>query len=261
MKNKLLFFILFVFGFNIDAQNPAANTDAYKSGEFLKYSLSYGWITAGYATFSVEDSLLNGVNTEFIEMKGISAGVLEALYKIRDTYTTFIDPEIHQPIKSIRDIREGKYRYYNEVTFDYSTIVEDSITIQSKKSGEHQVPYVIQDILSSLYYCRRFEFNDDLKVGEIIALDTYFGDELYPLKMKFMGIETVKTKNGKIESYLFHPVTEVGRAFKTEDDMKLWISRDKNRIPALIKMNLKVGSFVVELIEYKNLANPFSSKK
>lgn len=261
MRQKLLFLILIAFSLSSLAQNPASSTNAYKSGEYLKYSLSYGWITAGYATFSVNDSVLNGINTEHIEMKGKSAGILEALYKIRDTYTTFIDPEINQPVKSIRDIREGKYRYYNEVTFDYSTVVEDSITIYSKKSGEHRVPHIIQDILSSLYYCRRFEFNDDLQTGEIIDVGTYFGDELYPLKMKYMGIETIKTKNGKIESYLFHPITEVGRAFETEDDMKLWISRDKNRIPALIKMNLKVGSFVVELIEYKNLTHPFTSKK
>lgn len=76
-----------------------------------------------------------------------------------------------------------------------------------------------------------------------------------------MGIEVVKTKNGKVEAFLFHPVTEVGRSFKTEEDMKVWISRDLNRIPVLIKMNLKVGSFEVELVEYRNLSNPFSSKR
>lgn len=261
MKRIYIFIFSVIATLNLMAQSPAKSTRAYKTGEEVKFSLSYGWVTAGYVTFTVNDAVIGGINTTQLTMTGRTSGMLDALYKIKDQYTSFIDPKSNQPLKSIRDIREGKYKYYNEVTYDYSNQVEDSITIFSKKSGEHKVPYDIQDILSSLYYGRKYAFNDDMKPGEIITFQTYFSDEIYPLRIKYMGIETIKTKNGKIECFLFHPVTEVGRAFKTEEDMKLWVSRDKNRIPVAAKMNLKIGSFYMDLVEYKNLSHPFSSKK
>ncbi len=253
--------ILLIMANTSHAQSPASSTNAYKNGEYMKYSLNYGFITGGYATFTVEEAYIDGIKTEHISLVGISAGIVEALYTIRDKYTSYVNPETHQPVKSIRNIKEGRYKYYNEVTYDYNTLKEDSITIQSKRSGEVRVPKDIQDIISAVYYARNFCFNDDMKKGDIISFNSYFGDEIFPLKIKFMGIETIKTPQGKVECFLFHPVTEVGRAFKTEEDMKLWITRDKNRIPILAKMNLKVGSFTVELEEYKNLNHPFSSLK
>lgn len=261
MKRIYIFLFSVIGTLNLVAQSPAQSTEAYKTGEEIKFSLSYGWVTAGYVTFTVKDTVVRNINTKQVTMTGKTAGMLDALYKIRDQYTSFINPNSNQPVKSIRDIREGKYRYFNEVTYDYSTQYEDSITISSKKSGEHKVPYAIQDILSALYYGRKFAFNDDMSPGDIITFETYFSDEIYPLRIKFVGIETIKTEKGKIECFLFHPVTEVGRAFKTEEDMKLWVSRDKNRIPVAAKMNLKIGSFDLNLVDYKNLSNPFSSKK
>ncbi|TLX70928.1 DUF3108 domain-containing protein [Labilibacter sediminis] len=258
---SLLFMFVVISGVISSQNDSTLNTTAYQSGERLKYSLNYGFVTGGYVTFSVKDSIWNGINTNHLVLGGKSAGIVEALYKIRDKYTSFIDVETDQPVKSIRDIREGRYRYYNEVLYDYESEVEDSITIQSKRSGEVKVPKNIHDIVSAFYFARRFHFNDQMVKGEIISFKTYFGDEIFPLKIKYVGIETIKTKFGKMECYLFHPVTEVGRAFKTEEDMKLWVSRDDNRIPIKAKVNLKVGSFTCELEEFQGLRNSFSCIK
>jgi len=73
------------------------------------------------------------------------------------------------------------------------------------------------------------------------------------------GIETIDTPLGKLECYLFVPVTEVGRAFKNEDDMQVWISRDLNRIPVRIRFELRVGSFTCNLEQFRGLQNPISS--
>jgi hypothetical protein len=105
------------------------------------------------------------------------------------------------------------------------------------------------------------KFNDKLKQGEVIEIMTYFSNELYPLRIRFKGIETIKTKIGKVECYKFSPVTEVGRSFNGEEDMHVWISRDNNRIPVRIQFNLVVGSFTCDLQSYKNLQNPFTSMR
>ncbi len=257
--------LLFLYGCLFSSISVAENKSdsdnyTYQPGEKLKYTLKYGFVRGGYLSFTVEDTLWNGVNTHKLNLFAKTSGMVDAIFKVRDNYSSYVDPTSDQPLKSVRDIREGRYKYYNEVVYDYNSIKEDSITISSKKSGKVRVPPHIHDIVSAFYFARRYKFNDNMQKGEILEFTTYFDDEIFPLKIKYMGYQKIKTKFGKTECYLFHPVTEVGRMFETEEDMKIWVTRDKNKIPIKAKVNLKVGSFTCELLEYKGLKNQFGSK-
>ncbi|WP_439181478.1 DUF3108 domain-containing protein [Carboxylicivirga taeanensis] len=233
---------------------PLTKHQAYQSGERLVFTLNYGFVTGGKATLTVKDSLINNTFTHHVVGKGVTVGVADVLYKIRDRYESFIDVKTNQPVKAIRSIREGRYRYYNEVEYN-----RDSSQVISQKSGIHTVQEGILDILSAFYFARNHKFNENLKEGEIIEFMTYFSDENFPLRIRYRGTEVIKTNFGKIECYKFSPVTEVGRAFKTEDDMHVWITRDKNRIPIRVRFDLAVGSFTCNLEEFKGLKHPFSS--
>lgn len=229
----------------------------YGPGEELRYSLNYGFIKGGEANLMVKDTTLNGERLHHVIARGRTVGLADAIYRVRDRYESFIHPETDLPAKSVRSIREGSYRYYNEVWYDHSHT--DSAKIKSQKSGEKWVPENIQDILSAFYYARKHEFNEDLREGEMIEIMTYFSDELFPLRIRYKGIEVIDTPLGELECYKFVPVTEVGRAFKNEDDMQVWISRDKNRVPVKIRFELRVGAFTCTLEQFRGLQNPFSS--
>jgi hypothetical protein len=82
---------------------------------------------------------------------------------------------------------------------------------------------------------------------------TFFGDEIFPFKIRYSGKEEIKTKFGRMICFRFDPVVEVGRIFKTEDDMTLWISDDQNLLPILIKFDMLVGSIKFELDGFTNL--------
>jgi hypothetical protein len=237
--------------------SPSFQAPVYGPGEELMYSLNYGFIKGGEANILVKDTLLNGQRVHHVIARGKTVGLADAIYKVRDRYESFIHPETDLPVKSVRSIREGSYRYYNEVEFERQHV--DSAKIISQKSGDHWVPENIQDILSAFYFARKYKFNDNLREGEMIEIMTYFSDELFPLRIRYKGIETIDTSLGKLECYKFVPVTEVGRAFKNEDDMQVWISRDKNRVPVRIRFQLRVGAFTCNLEQFRGLQNPFSS--
>ncbi len=231
-------------------------TVSYAPGEELVYSLNFGIFKGGEGRLLVKDTVLFGNKVHHIIATGYTVGLADALYRIRDRYESFVDPQTDLPVKSIRSIREGRYRYYNEVVFEHQ---DDSAKVFSQRSGKHWVPANIQDILSAFYFARQHIFNDQMQEGEIIEIMTYFSDELFPLRIRYRGTEIIQTIFGKMECYLFSPVTEVGRAFKTEDDMQVWITRDDNRLPVRIRFNLKVGSFVANMDRFRGLKNPFSS--
>jgi hypothetical protein len=90
---------------------------------------------------------------------------------------------------------------------------------------------------------------------------TWFSDELYPIRLKYIGIDEVKTRAGKIRCYKFNPITEKGRLFSTEEGISFWFSADKNFLPVKIRFDIFVGSFTVEMTSYENLVYPLDIKK
>lgn len=253
----VLSLLLFLISFPILAQEDD-EFSPYQPGERLSYLIHYGFINAGNAILYMESDTLFGKNTNHLVISGWTTGLADMLFKVRDTYESYIDPETDLPVKAIRDISEGRYKRYNEVTFDRKTR-SDSTILYSQASGMLVVDKNIHDILSAFYYVRKYYLPGELKKGEMIEIDTYFTDELFPLKIRYAGTETVKTKVGKVKCHKFNPVTEVGRLFKTEEDMSVWFSTDDNFIPVKIRFDIFVGSVQVDLIAYTGLRHEFSS--
>jgi hypothetical protein len=181
----------------------------------------------------------------------------EVLYKVLDVYESFIDPVTELPVKSIRNIHEGRYRKYNVVLFDHTTRADSSI-LNSDLTGIHIAPPGIHDILSCFYFFRNhiLPIDSNLKKGELTTITTWFCDELYPIRLRYIGIDEVKTKVGKIRCYKFNPVTETGRLFKTEEDVSFWFSADKNFLPVKIRFDIFVGAFSCEILNYEGLVYP-----
>ena len=50
-----------------------------------------------------------------------------------------------------------------------------------------------------------------------------------------------------------------GTIFKGGEKMTVWISDDDNHIPLRVDSPILVGSIKVDLIDYENLRNPFTS--
>jgi hypothetical protein len=257
---KKYFFLFPIISFfslvkGADNELPQLSLNSFKQGEELLYALSYGFLHGGDASIKVGMTDLNDKKVYHAKLVAKTVGLTDKIFRIEDIYESFFDLNSGLPYKSIRNITEGNYKYYDEVLF-----TQQDCTIYSQKSGKLKVPPNILDIVSSLFYLRKMQIGD-LKIGEKINFVTYFGDEVFPFPLRYRGKEIVKTKIGKIECYRFDPVVEVGRIFKTEDDMTFWITADTNQIPIKIRMELIVGAVYCDLIEYKNIMQEFQILK
>lgn len=221
---------------------------AYGNGEELEYTVRYGFITGGRGHFSVTDTTIDNRDVSHVVCRGVTTGVPDLFFKVRDSYESYIDKQTQMPIKAVRNISEGRYRYYDEILYD-----RDSAQVHTIKKGTEPVPDNILDIVSAFYHARNNTFTNNLVVGDTIMYEIYFAGEVFPLRIKYRGAEMLSTKFGKLRCHKFSPITEVGRSFKTEDDMQVWITSDDNRLPIKIKFDLVVGSFVCELTKYKGL--------
>jgi hypothetical protein len=254
IRKSVILLVLLVISKSFSGYTPI-NERPYISGEKLVYIAYFGWLNAGKATFNICDSVFENQNLYYAEATAITIGLADKLFKVRDVYKSFFRPENNQTYLAIRDIKEGKYRYYNEVRYNY----KDKKVI-SQKSGEHDVPENILDMLGAFYYFRESMVSRVKNVGDEIIMDTYFADEIFPLKMQYVGDEKIKTKLGKFNSMKFTPVVEPGRIFDSEDDVTIWISKDKNYIPLKIRIDLIIGSIKCDLIEYSGLQHKLEQR-
>ena len=235
---------------------------AYQPGEKIEYVIHYGLITGGEATLELNKDTSAGKELWHSKITAKSLGIVDALFKVKDIYESYMNPETELPVRSIRNISEGNYKRYNVVDFDHSTR-QDSAILTSDRTGVHITPQGIHDILSCFYWFRnRIMPNiDTIKKGEMITIMTWFTDELYPIRLRYIGPEEVRTRSGRIKCHMFNPVTEKGRLFKTEEDVSFWFSADKNFLPVKIRFDIFVGAFIVDMVNYEGLVYPLDIRK
>jgi hypothetical protein len=235
---------------------------SYQPGEIARYTIQYGIITSGIGSLTVKTDTLDGKEVWHAKFFARTTGLADAIFKVVDIYEVYIDPETELPLKSIRNVHEGRYKRYNVVTFDHKSR-SDSAILFSDLTGQHIGPKGIHDIISCFYYFRNHILPDGskLKKGDVLEIATWFTDQLYPIRLRYVGMDDVKIKGGKIKCYKFNPVTEVGRLFKTEEDVSFWFSADKNFLPIKIRFDIFVGAFLVELTSYEGLVAPLEIKK
>lgn len=254
---KIVLLILIVFTFSFDnTKDPA-----FDNGEWFKFRIHYGLITAGYATLEVQEALIGNKKVFHAVGKGYTTGISKMFFKVDDNYESYFDKVTNKPYQYVRQINEGGYiknqvGYFNQ---DKNTILVKDFKNNTEKT--FTTPEKVQDIISTFYYLRNHPNVNKLKVGEAIAIDMFFDDETIKFKLKFLGREDLDTKFGIIPTLIYRPIVQSGRIFKEEESVTVWISDDDNKLPIRVKANLVIGSLKADLEGFKGLNNQFTTKQ
>jgi hypothetical protein len=253
-----LLFTNFVFGNELGVEDAQSDkvfkkipNKAFKPGEKLVYRLSYGIFDAGEAVLTVDqtDKMVRGRKIWRVRGIGKTISAFEWFYKVNDRYESYIDAEGLFPWMFVRRVNEGGYIINQDYTF-----YQHQNKVDNGEGKDFNVPDLVQDMISSFYFARTLDY-DKAKIGDQFLVNIFLDDELYPTKIKYLGKEVIKTRNGKFRCHKFAPVVQEGRVFNSEEDLTVWITDDGNKIPIMAKANLKVGSMKMHLVDWQGLAN------
>jgi hypothetical protein len=230
---------------------------AFQCGESLKYRLHYGLVDAAIATLKVDPQTvtINNRETYHVVGEGKSISSFDLFFKVRDKYESYIDKQGMFPQKFIRNVDEGGYKIHQEYQFYPS-----KRAYKNQKNQGYLTPAYVQDMLSAFYFARNLDFSQ-AKPGDIFKIVCVVDDEIFNLKIKYIGKQKVKIDAGTFNALKFVPVIQKGRIFKKEEDLLVYISDDKNHIPLMAQAKIMVGSVKMELMEYSGLKNPTSKIK
>ncbi len=83
--------------------------------------------------------------------------------------------------------------------------------------------------------------------------------QVYPLYIRYLGKETIRTSYAKFRAIKFSPLLIKGTMFQGGEKMTVWVSDDPNHIALRIESPITVGKVKVDMVNTKNLRYPLSS--
>jgi len=264
MKGTQVFILTFlsVLLFSFERRQPSSDSfcgiknNAFKGGEEVTFTVYYAvaglYVNAGTAVFSTELKTYNNRPVYHIIGDGKTNSSYDWVYKVRDKYETYIDTATLQPLKFVRNVNEGGYKKYENISFNRSA--NTAITTE----GVFKVPDCVQDVLSSVYYARSIDFNK-FKPEDKITFPMFLDNQVYNMYIRYLGKEEVKTKFGKFRAIKFKPLLLEGTIFKGGESMTVWVSDDANHVPLRIESPIVVGKVKIDMMGYKNLRHPLTS--
>jgi hypothetical protein len=261
----ILLGLLLLSGFTFGQDCSSRNIN-FKSGERITYRAVYNWgfiwVNAGDVEFMVYDTIYMGKPALHFKSQGWSLKQYDWIFKVRDRFESFLDPITFKPLWFERDTYEGGFLVYNRYKFNYS---DNTLEIASQTSDRpfstDTVPLknCTFDVLSAIYYCRTLNF-DSYNKGDTIPLTMAIDNEIFDLYLRYLGREELITRDGQVyKTIRFSAMLVEGTIFKGGEDLEVWVTDDKNRVPILIEAKILVGSVKAVLTGMEGLMFPENS--
>lgn len=257
---KIFLFIFFIISVSLFCQSK--NELPFNVGEWIQFRVHYSFLNASFVTLELKEATLRGKSVFRAVSEAKTTGFASLFFKVRDYHESYFDIEDGKPYRFTRNIYEGGFT--KDIEIDYYHNRKQAIT-HNNENGENKIYDInekIHDFLSAFYFVRNTFNPNDLIVGKDIELTALFDDDKpYNFKLKYLGIQTIRSRFGKIECATYRPFVESGRVFKENESLTIWISNDENRLPIRIEANLKIGKLRGDLFNYRNIKSTLKTKK
>ncbi len=253
LKSIIIFCIFCSFTVSGDFRNIP--NDSFKAGESYDYKVKYGFLTIGEAEVDVDPKiyLVNNRPCFKVNVLGKTAGLTD-MFKVRNTYRSYVDTLAFIPHKFIYSARENSYKRDQVMSFDH--LKHEVVKVEKEQTKTFEVPNNIQDVISGYYFLRTIDFSK-YPIGHTVSSPLFFDEDLYQMKIKFAGRGIVNTKFGKMRVLKLNPILPKNDLFKGENAIRIWISDDKNRVPLKIEVDFSFGTINMEIKNYKGVKYPF----
>ena len=261
MRRHFLILLLAYFPLTATWAQSSVKTVPFTYGEELLFDVSYGWVDLAEGRLVIgKKPILENAQPHFkIDAFGRTIGAATLFGKVNDNWGTHLNTQSLLPRLSYRYIEEGRYRRNEKIYFDQQNkkATLELYDRENKKIKDVKVfslPGTVQDLVSGFYYLRSLDLSD-MRKGQEVLIRGFFDKEIYNLKLIFEGTEILETSLGRKETYLFSPQIPKNSLFRGEYPVKVWITKDAQKIPVKIKANLFIGSLNIDIRSARGLKN------
>ena len=225
-----------------------SDTYPFIPGETVKYDVYYHWgllwVNVADVIFITEKTNYNGQDVWYLKATGATHPFYDMFYQVRDTFETRLTFPGFDPLWFRRVLHHKKWFSSHEYFFDH---VKKEIVSNINRGGrvssvKYDYTLGIHDILSSAYHFRGYDY-ESLKPGQKVEFTMLIDNKTDSLYFIYQGIEKIKTRNKR--TFSCHKVLVSlleGDFFPGQQEMTVWFTADKNRVPVLAEAKILVGS-------------------
>jgi len=272
-KKITLFIILFLsLGSPVSAQNFKAQPQnisiskpekGLKIGERLEYSVEWLGIPVGEIVLKVDGlATVNNAECYHIIAKAIPNTFFQRFYDLEYTVQTYIDKQFYytrrfektrrlnkQYNRIVIDFDQEKHKasFFSEGSTPFFKISPERDKIEDNTPVTTEIPYGTQDLLSSFYYFRLLDIQQD----KSYPVNIYYNRRNWQLEMKvdkpfYRDIR----KKGSFSVVKVFPDSLLNNYILGKRRFVVYLTTDSRRIPLEFKLETALGSISARL---KNL--------
>ena len=217
-----------------------------KSGEKLIYAGSYNMsgLMTQLAQITMSTNTTTTAKNSYLHLSCELATYdkWDKFFKIRDLYESYVNATTLMPSLYKRSVNEGGWIKKEKYVIKGTTV---NSTSQRKNNPEIKTAFAIgastQDVVSMLYKVRTIDFSK-MSAGQIKSFTIVFDEVQVPVFIKFMGTETVNAGNLGSKNCYKISIDAKTNVLKGKDKNLIWLTADENKIPALMKFSIPVGT-------------------
>lgn len=241
---------------------------SFQDGEVMKFILHYRWAgintDVGTATVSLDSLTYNGHEAFHCSVDGRTTRMFDFFFKVREDFQSWFTRDGMRPLKFTRDTHEGRYTARNSYIYNWDAaepyIAADVYTSNiGELSVELPLTPCTYDLPALFFFARNMDV-DNVEPGRRYPMTFAIDEEVFNVYFILYGRETIKVKGlGTVNTIKFAAKLLEGGVFKGEEDMMIWISDDRNRLPVYFEAPLLVGKAAGRMSGFSGLKYPFKA--
>ena len=245
-----------------------AQTLSFQANEEVDYELYYKWglvfSKAGNATFKVAESYFEGEPAWRYSLLFRSAGIVEKLYRMRDTMECYYS-KVPRLLYSSKHSDEGDYYSVDELRFRYEPANQVAIASRRYTLKRVKIDTVlvaeapVSDMLGGTLYLRALA-EGKLRNGSDFPLTVAIGRDLVTMRFRYSGQRIVEHKGVKYRTRHFYIDIEDEAFEEPKAAAEVWIGDDANHIPVKVRAKLKLGAVEAYFKAGRNLRAPMDCR-
>lgn len=243
---------------------------AYKPGEKLNFLIHYtfGIVDSDIGTASITlDTLKSGRDALFhCRVQGKTTLLFDYFFRVREDFNSYFSYRDLTPLRFTRDTHEGNYVATNDYTYvwDSDSPHIDAKVYTSSSGKEKDISLPLKsctfDLPSLFFFARNIDMSK-IRIDEKYPMTFAIDDDIYDVHFIYKG-KTTKKVYGLGTFHCLHFTADLlkGEIFSGSEDMHIYISDDKNRLPVYFQAPIIVGSVEGRMTSCEGLKYPLSSK-
>lgn len=185
-------------------------------------------------------------NQQRVTSTAVTAGVVNALYKVNDQFDAFFDPRSFCSLSVNKHIEEGSHTRQSQLRFDYtrkkSVLDEKNLKTGEQKHVENDIPGCVTDVVTGFYYLASLP----LQPGNVNTFTINDGGKTTDVSAHVEGREQVKVPAGTYQTVRVK-IEAVSGALKGKGTVWAWYSNDGNHTPVQMRSKLGWGTLLFRL--------------